>query len=397
MSLCPHCQAEIHEEYNFCIKCEQQVKCTKCNKLLIFGKTRCLHCGEPIVSNELIQAPMNEFTLEEKQTTKSFYRHIDARLSDQAFGQAASMFGGMASAPVQLVTESRNTKPSPPLEKRLLPSPENQEQAIEPIIQDDSIKEESAVISDKEKALSFFEKNGDQTLVAKITDYKGKTKKEQQQRFLLMYVWAYQCIFAIPVNDKEHLINAAKKASIYDKNWNTNINSIVKECLMFADNGYKINVSGENKIQPIIQEIDDEGVKGIAYWKKEKSKTSRKRGYLNQTDEQNIAEWVTEKTSVDEFDIRKLTTGTTFAAFALWILTKELKVETSVKPKVAFEFLKQKYKNISVKQSTFSSALRKNSNKWFKKTPEGLYFLSEIGEAEIISLISEENNQNIDA
>lgn len=132
MPACPYCQFEISEEYNFCLNCDSQVKCTQCAKLLIPGKTRCFVCGNLLISKELPQTQMNEFTLEEEQTTKSASRRINARLSDDAFGQAASLFGGMPSA--RLVPQTTRATP-PPLQK-LLPIPEdNQEEVVEQVVE----------------------------------------------------------------------------------------------------------------------------------------------------------------------------------------------------------------------------------------------------------------------
>jgi hypothetical protein len=83
MSKCPYCETQISEKYNFCLNCERQVKCKCCGELLVVGKSRCLVCGEGIVSQESSQAQMNEFSLEEKQTTKSASRRINARFSNE--------------------------------------------------------------------------------------------------------------------------------------------------------------------------------------------------------------------------------------------------------------------------------------------------------------------------
>lgn len=218
MPVCPYCKFEISEEYNFCLNCDSQVKCTHCAKLLIPGKTRCFVCGNSLVSKELSQTQMNEFTLEEKQTTKSASRRINARLSDDAFGQAASLFGGMPSS--RLVPQTKRDTP-PPLQK-LLPLPQDNQNEVDQAVEGYSADQSSTPLSnkdDRDRALCFFEVDGEAELVAKITDYKGKSKKEQQQRFILVYVWAFQHIFIRAVPSKEHINNAAKKSVLYDQNF----------------------------------------------------------------------------------------------------------------------------------------------------------------------------------
>ncbi len=212
MPACPYCNFEISEEYNFCLNCDSQVKCTHCAKLLVPGKTCCFVCGNPLVSKELPQTQMNEFTLEEKQTTKSASRRINGRLSDDAFGQAAALFGGMS--PSRLVHQSAEIN-SPP-SKKLLSLPQDNPDEADQVVEGYHSVEQSSTLSgnedDRDRAFQFFEVDGEAELVAKVTDYKGKTKKEQQQRFILVYVWAFLHIFGRAVPSKEHINSAAKRS-----------------------------------------------------------------------------------------------------------------------------------------------------------------------------------------
>lgn len=389
MPACPYCQFEISEEYNFCLNCDSQVKCTHCAKLLIPGKTRCFVCGNSLVSKELSQTQMNEFTLEEKQTTKSASRRINARLSDDAFGQAASLFGGMPSS--RLVPQTK--RDTPPSLQKLLPIPEdNQEEVVEQVIEGSHAVDQSTTPSgndnDKDKALRFFKVNGEDELISKFTDYKGKSKKEQQQRFIIMYVWAYQHIFSRIVSSKEHMNSAAKRVSIYDSNFANYFEHTAKQFLMSSDVGYEINLPGTKRVDEIIKEMDDDGIKGAPYWNLT-SKPPRKRTSFSKEDEQKINQWLEIPTSVDKFDVRKLKSAANLAAFAIWIITKQLDKESAVKPREAYSYLKSKYKTIAVKQDAFSCALRQNPNK-FAKTQEGLYFLKEEAEREVEAWIQGE-------
>lgn len=383
MPACPYCQFEISEEYNFCLNCDSQVKCTRCTKLLIPGKTHCFVCGNSLVSKELPQTQMNEFTLEEKQTTKSAYRRINGRFSDDAFGQAAALFGGMSTS--NLISQSAEIN-SPP--QKLLPLPQDNQDEGDQAVEDYSADQSSTPLSnkdDKDRALRFFEVDGEAELVAKITDYKGKSKKEQQQRFILVYVWAFQHIFSRAVPSKEHINNAAKKSVLYDNNFANHFGQTSKEFLMLREAGYKINSPGIARVNEIIDEMDNSDLEGFAYWKGT-SKTARKRSSLSKEDEQKIKQWLEMPTTIDQFDVRKIGGASNLAAFAIWIITKKLSVENAVKPKEAYSYLKGKYQTIAVTSNTFSMALSRNLNK-FKKTPDGLYFLTEETQREVESWI----------
>lgn len=182
--------------------------------------------------------------------------------------------------------------------------------------------------------------------------------------------------------------SATKRVSIYDSNFATYFEHTAKQFLMSSDVGYKINLPGTMRLREIINEMDDDGIKGAPYWKLA-SKSPRKRTSFSKEDEQKINQWLEMPTSVDKFDIRKLKSAANLAAFAIWIITKQLCVESAVKPREAYSYLKSKYKIIAVKQDVFSCALRQNPNK-FAKTQEGLYFLKEESEREVEAWIQGE-------
>lgn len=384
MLACPYCELEVSEEYNFCANCEQQVKCTNCKKLLVSGKTRCLVCGMQLISKELPQTQMNEFKFEEEQTNESASRRMSGRFSDNAFGKAVDLLGG--NPQFKLVPQVAGITP-PPLPKLLPASEKNPDEVVEQVIEvSNSVELSIAPLQQdkKEKALRFFEVEGDNELIVKVPDYKGKSKKEQQQRFTLMYVWAYRHISESAQLSKEHMNSAAKKANLYDSNWANYFEKAAKEFLMNTEAGYKINAPGETKVNQIIDEMDDTGVEGYAYWKN-KSKPSKKRSPSNKEDETKLQQWLEMSTNFDDFDIRKLKSAANLAAFAIWIITKQLEVKRAVKPKDAYNYLKGKYKTISVGPNSFSSALSRNPDK-FTRTQEGEYFLTEEAEREVEEL-----------
>lgn len=242
MLTCPYCNTEVGEKYNFCRNCKRQVKCLQCKEPLEVNEVMCFVCGASSVTESASQTPMNEFTLEEKQTTKSSYRRINGRFSD-AFGQNAAGLFGIQPQPRFIPELTRNV---PPYQQHVLSLPVDdrnafadqpadifalEEQGRPPLQQDDG----------RDKALRFFEITGNDELIAKVTDYKGKTKKDQEQRFVILYVWAYSHIFSKAVPSRDHMNDAAKRAGLYDKNFATYFDQTAKTYLMASDGGYKLN------------------------------------------------------------------------------------------------------------------------------------------------------------
>jgi hypothetical protein len=386
MFACPYCNTEVNEKYNFCRNCKRQVKCTQCKEPLEVNEVMCFVCGSSSTSQEASQAPMNEFTLEEKQTTKSSYRRINGRFSD-AFGQnAAGLFGLMPQA--RLIPEPRRNIPT--YQQHVLPAPiDNQDgftdQPINNFDSDDQIVPPLPHDESRDKALRFFEITGEEELVAKVTDYKGKSKKEQQQRFVVLYIWAYSHIFGRAVSSKDHMNSAAKRASLYDRNFTTYFEQVAKTYLMSSDAGYKLNSPGIVMAAKIIDEMEDESKKGSPYWDAI-SKPARKRASLSKEDTQKVNQWVEMPLEVGSLDVRALGSATNHAMFALWAITKELGVIPAVKPKMAYLYLTTKFTTVSVKLGAFTKSLSRPTNaSRFNKNANGFYYLTEEAEREVQS------------
>ena len=386
MFACPYCNTEVNEKYNFCRNCKRQVKCTQCKEPLEVNEVMCFVCGSSSVSQEVPQAPMNEFTLEEKHTTKSSYRRINGRFSD-AFGQnAGGLFGLMP--PARFTPAPRGNVQN--YQQHILPTPlDSQEEFIEHPTDgfgfEDQLGSSSPRDESREKALHFFEVTGEDELVAKVTDYKGRSKKDQQQRFVVLYIWAYSHIFGRAVASKEHMNGAAKRASLYDRNFGAYFDNVAKSYLMSSDGGYKLNSPGIVMATSIIHEMEDESKKGLPYWES-RAKPSKKRNSLSKEDTQKVNEWVEMPLEVGTLDVRALGSATNHAMFALWAITKGLGAMPAVKPKMAYLYLTKRFTTVSVKVNAFTRSLSRSSNtSKFNRNASGLYYLTEEAEREVQS------------
>ncbi|MBD2197466.1 MULTISPECIES: hypothetical protein [Calothrix] len=319
---------------------------------------------------------MNNFSLEEEQSDKNYSRKLNLSFTDTAIDKVASVLGGYVP-----LTPLKVTKPASVLEQQAILPPFQQLEEEVDLNRYEDTKEQTintTVQSSPETntPANYFEIDGQGVLVSKTPDYKGKNKKLQQQRFSLLYVWAYNILCHEPVL-KDYLNQAAKVNGIYDKNYTSYLNDLASRYFVKSDGTFKLNPGGQAEVKKIIAEMQDSDLKGNEYWsssRKNSSKGSRK----TKEDTQNIEQWIQMTSRFDSFDVRKLNTAVEYALLALYDITKELKAQDAVKPGLAYDYLVKKYKTVSVSQSNFSKALTntKDYSKYFSRTSEGLYYLT---------------------
>lgn len=378
---CPYCKNEVIGILNFCLNCDRQVKCLNCSGALFANKTLCLLCGKPVNAQESNSSPINELILDEQQNTESSSRRVSVRFSDNVASEVVSLLGLIPSKshPIKVSTTT-----NPFLEPFLESSEpdienENSDNDTDLLLSTQMIEN----IASNNQAQNLFEMDGEDNLISSNPDYKGKSKKAQQHRFILLYVCAYHDIFNGSLPSKDHINKAAKSAGLHDQNFAANFTQTAKENLIHTSTGagYKLNTIGNQKVKEFIEEINNSEIKGFSYWN-QKPKGSRKRASFGKEDQEKINNWISQQSEFDDFDIRKLDSGRTCALFSLWLLTKKLSLASAVKPGEVFAFIKGKYTTISITKDAVSAALSKMSDR-FGKTSEGLYFLTEKGEQEI--------------
>jgi hypothetical protein len=358
-----------------------------CSGALFANKTLCLLCGKRVNAQESNSSPINELTLDEQQNTESSSRRMSVRFSDNVASEVVSLLGLIPSKSYPM---RASTTTNPFLEPFL--------ETSEPDIEDENNNHDTDPlqftqmaenVASNNQALNLFEKDGEDNLISSSPDYKGKSKKAQQYRFILLYVSAYHDIFNGSLPSKEHINKAAKSAGLHDQNFATNFTQTAKENLIHTSTGagYKLNTIGNQKVKGFIEEINNSEIKGFSYWN-QKPKGSRKRASFGKEDQEKINSWINHQSDFDKFDIRKLDNGRTCALFSLWLITKKLSLAPAVKPGEAFAFIQGKY-TTSITRDAVTSALSKKPD-LFGKTSEGLYFLTEKGEKEIKDLLDDE-------
>ena len=319
---------------------------------------------------------MNTLSLEEKQTNNSYSKKLNVSLTDHAVKQLSGVLNEQISDSLPKLSIQL-----PKQQKSSLTASENEN------LEEDNQQENGEIIETNVKEISkhesgsnYFEKDGNGILIQKHSDYKGKSKKAQLERFLLLYIWAYNILCQEPVPDQKHLREATKKNNIQDSNYTTYLKDISQRYLITSDGTFKLNPSGEEEVKKILLEMEDKEIEGDKYWKP-KSKNSSKSSYITNEERKKINQWIEMPSQFSDFDVRKLSPNIHYAVFALYDITKELKVEDAVKPGIAYEYLTKRYKNIPINKKQFSDIFaRKNSNQYFQRTSEGAYYLTQEGE-----------------
>lgn len=161
-----------------------------------------------------------------------------------------------------------------------------------------------------------------------------------------------------------------------------------------SEGNFQLNRDGLPEIDRIIVEIQDFNVKGVEYINKN-HKTVNRTPRITQEEQQEVEQWLQRTSMLDNFDVRNLNTTVNHAIFALYDLTKKLKVTDSVKPALAYEYLSKKYKTISINKKNFSDTLgQRKYAKYFSRTPEGLYYLTSEAENLVENWLNQSNIQS---
>lgn len=377
---CPYCQKTTDPSYNYCINCEQQVKCKNCGEILVPNKSKCLNCGVALIVDNPI-ALMNEFTLEETYSNKSSSRSVRGKLSDTAIAQVAAM---ISSQTRQFVPQINRKKTSPG--QFALPFDTQQPEPIDTVTdtESDSRFEPSNIKADTSLS-RFFVKDGEADLVAQTKDFKGKNKKEQQIRFMLMFVGAYKELYHKPVPNQQSIFNALANSNMLDINAKAIHFQTVKKYLTSLDQGLVLNFEGEKEIKNIIADMQDDTKIGFTNWDKP-AKARGKQSRLSAETEKTLKEWIDRAlpSNFENFDIRSLKKPIHYAMLSIYLLTKEFKVAEAVQPALIYKYLKGKFATISSPEASIKRTLTKpESGSFLLKNGDGNYYLTPKGEEEV--------------
>lgn len=384
MAKCGYCGLESADEHNFCEHCFKQVRCTgsDCGALLKPEAPICLKCGRQPGVLPPPGPAMNEYV--EERTANGDY-HQSIRASDAAAGallQIMSERGAFTRASLPPAAAHDVDQ-----DMTVLPAESSQEWiAAEDLESRQGHLAPPKTQGDGElrrRVDRQFHVQQDGKLIARTKDFKGKTKKDQQVRLILLCGLAYRELNGISVPARDHFNVMAAKAALKDNSFRTVLTETLKGSFNADGDEYFLTTDGENRAIAILSDMEDSSLQG---WTKDTARSigGGKRGPLSRNDAGEVDAWTAENVDAGSIDIRTLDTARTCAMFALWAITKHLRKAEAVRPKIAYAFMKRKYTTISVSSAAFKDALSaKSGQKYFKGIGDGSYFLTPAGEARV--------------
>ena len=391
---CQFCKKTTPADFNFCVECDNQIKCLSCSRKTYPGKTYCLACSKPLAEKPATNQAPNQYERNVKQDGDKYEEHTRFALSDNAVHEIAPFIVNQTMPGAK----TRAIGPTPPNDQA------NGEVTEDTTYEDATPKKPSQSDNTERRAneqgdgntatapetkstsssslSKFFKQDGD-ALVAIENDFKGQNWAEQQRNFILLYTKAHEEILGKPVPDKEAYKALAIKLNILDSsNFTTYVNKQVSAFMTKMSNGLVLNSAGEKELIRVVKLMGDESKVGQPYWSRPTT-VSKQPSVLSKDDKSKVAGWAKESGAIDlgKLDIRDVTVARDYALLSLWIIIHRLKSASAIKWNEAFLFLTSKYDNTSVNGNAFTKAMAaKENEKFFTKNGEGLYFLTPTGQ-----------------
>lgn len=377
----------------------------ECDRFAINSTDICVFCGVQL-SVDLSttktfeeNSDFNSFLLEERKTLKSSYRKVEGRLTDEAFSNIAVMLGRSHDhAPLLAEAERENENSALPNDTKLsedrIVDIDSEPSPIQlPLLTQTKPKtsaEQTSEVPESELLTlrTLCTLNGNSIEFA-LKDYLGYSKKEQQIRFMVLFIFAHN-VFRDNSPTVEEIMKGARELKWADPNFTRYRKKDLPKYAWISDStGYKLTSQGHKFALSILSEIATARESGKSGYVDGGSSKKSSRNKLTTEDKKLIQIAVEENMGANDYDIRQVEGPMESALFSIYLLTKELTISPAVKSSVAYSFLLEKYETLSVKRDSFMKAVRDNrNNKWFKRNENGEYFLTIEGEERAKSLVS---------
>ena len=389
---CPYCSADVIDDINFCIECENQVRCLNCGSILYKGKSRCLKCGESLKETATPVSEMNSYTLKRKVTRHSSSEEIEVKASDASVGALMGKLPFGSNAPLQPLNlrETPSTSLALPSEGGKTISLEAETQ----INEEDRFEEKPSHLP---TANSLFNKLSDDEIAPSNALREHiqalSSKKEKQQVLVTMLVWAYKELNNENIS-REKLLASVKSENLFSTNFYTYLSELAKNYFMTVDDHYEINPNdGEKRVEEVMWAIQNPTKTGTVTEQKKPSKKGRSSRSLNKKEVEMVEPWLSRPLpkEFEGFDARQLSSAADWGAFGLYILTKVLNIAQSIDAGLVYVYLTKQFGVMTVSRKNFVKRMGDNTSK-FKKNASGAYFLTAEAEAQIKGLIEKASN-----
>jgi hypothetical protein len=389
MKTCPYCSVEIDEQFNFCTKCERQIKCITCGAYLFPDKSKCLVCGMSIMSVPSPSSSFNEYLFEEEQTTGSYKRQVHLKFSDMAIDKAGQYL-------------ARYIQPWPPGEVK---GPGAEVPQTAPALESglESVEAETTPAStptvqsaqqpmDKYSWIDSYIFRNDDRLEIKLVDFKGSTKAEQKRRMILLYTWGYDRHFNQPVPSRKHITQLAREKKLWDTALSHQITRMKDDMLIEGDDGsIRLAPGAAAEVDQILAELQNRELKGYDYQTtktaRKKSRRGRKSKATLEAIQSQVEQWLANGVDLAGFDPRELQNALSRqkVQFTLWVLRKTHRVE-SAPPDAVVKYATRAFPTMGGTEQSLKNSVA--NCKYVGRTPQGELFLTPDGEQDIEVLLS---------
>lgn len=251
---CQFCNQELPDGANFCYRCNKQIVCIGCKKLLLENSPICVYCGQEI-KNITIQANINHIKYSETGTGKTF----EASFSDETAGNVVDVFA-------QFLPINRAQQQSRPFLQIQNPEETYAEEVEGHPANDINTQKNNSAIEDINKI--FSEKNG--TIILFEKRLKAKSKMDHQSRVCLLFLLYLKQKTSKDIN-REELSAFMSREKLNDGNFRSWF-SKHKSYFVIDNNTIELSPEGEEIAKGILKEVFDSSIEGV--WSSNNSTTN---------------------------------------------------------------------------------------------------------------------------
>jgi len=223
-----------------------------------------------------------------------------------------------------------------------------------------------------------------------MTDFKGKTLKEQQRRLVLLSVWGHQRHFGTPIADRRPIIAIARRLGFWNTSFSNLVTEMERDLLIKSDDGLRVAPGAEEEVDRILDDIQNTEPKGYSA----SARTRRKPPAKNQEPKGNsekvaLQDWLSRDIDLADFDVRDLQKAKPRqkVEFALWVLKAKLGVEKALLGQV-IDFLTTKFPTIGGNSRRSLQRAAANID-YIERTSQNECVLTKKGQEDIEALLPE--------
>jgi len=399
--ICPTCQNENPNRYRYCRACHCQTRCFSCGELLEPGAKMCFVCSEPVRAITTNAVSPNAYSLREHTKTgadgsQEHSLEIELRVATEGLEHVGALYGVASTGGYRrqsTVTPVGRPPVAALVDGRSVPIDDTDLQ--QPALRDALPAPASALQDDLLAPIRpHFHRVGDDDVVCSIANFRGKSNKENQCRFMVLYTLAYQDTLGHKL-DRDKVRAALEKKGLLDKNYTTYLNEIHQKYFVEAGEAYVLTEVGRQYLNDILESLAASQDESVDMPKPRRTlKPSNNRYSSEQADIVNkmvdAAAWLPNFTLPDDWTPRH------YGALALWLMSQVLDGPGASSPRMAAEFLnKLLHGRFPYANAAISEGFNKRNKGFFRPNSQGLFMLTDEGTRFIESYLAESGYQNI--